>query len=258
MRKKMDEIFDFDKELNYEPIKTFSSSVTEIMPVELPVSVNSTDKELTISKKELDIMPSYELEGFAKKKAKYILEKIQNASEKVEAAKKSAESAKNTSGLFITKKKTDINTETTIILADALKELNEIVQESIAFTCLSIEFAKCMVGQISTLMVSGFQDSSGHIVKLNSTSKEQAQIILTQAQHFSNQQIEIKQRQNLADEKLFALSNEIENSSQRLNSYDSQFADYSSQINELKRILDQQDFRISQLENEIRILKQNV
>lgn len=200
-------------------------------------------KELQISSSKLEKMSSSQLEAFAEEKSKFILEKIELSTQKITAAKEAAEDAANMkSGWFgRTKKKADATADAVIATNEAIGEMNELLQESIRFTCLSLSFAQAMSKHMSALIVKGFENRDGEFIKLSSDSEEQAMYIVQQADAFAKNQLEVEMKQASQDSKIENLADKVSENENRLNEKDIIDAEQSKRLEELGAILNNKD-----------------
>ena len=182
----------------------------------------NTNKELQISTSKLEKMSPSQLESFAEEKSKFILEKIELSTQKITDAKEAAEDAANMkSGWFgKTKKKADATADAVIATNEAIGEMNELLQESIRFTCLSLSFAQAMSKHMSALIVKGFENRDGEFIKLSSDSEEQAMYIVQQAEAFAKNQLEVEMKQASQDSKIENLADKVSENENRLNEKD--------------------------------------
>ena len=127
-----------------------------------------------------DIGPG-ELQAIAEKSAASILLKIKEREKSIRTAEDAAKNAaKIETGFFRigkTDEKVDATANALIMTNAALAEMNDLIQESIKFTCTSIQFAQVMHKTMAHLMVSGFKDANGNIQQLAGESKEFVQLI---------------------------------------------------------------------------------
>ena len=196
-------------------------------------------KELQISSSKLEKMSSSQLEAFAEEKSKFILEKIELSTQKITDAKEAAEDAANMkSGWFgRTKKKADA----VIATNEAIGEMNELLQESIRFTCLSLSFAQAMSKHMSALIVKGFENRDGEFIKLSSDSEEQAMYIVQQAEAFAKNQLEVEMKQASQDSKIENLADKVSENENRLNEKDNLDSEQSADIAANRKRLDEKD-----------------
>lgn len=134
-----------------------------------------------------------EIKTIAQQMAHAIGEKIEAISEKIEEAKELTKKAgkvktdwshRLTFGLFgksATDKRSELNTEVNIQQNEAIMEMNDLIQGSIALTACSITFAENMVQEMSLIMTSGFKDQYGNVAELSENAKENAQMLIAQA-----------------------------------------------------------------------------
>lgn len=200
-------------------------------------------KELQISSSKLEKMSSSQLEAFAEEKSKFILEKIELSTQKITDAKEAAEDAANMkSGLFgRTKKKADATADAVIATNEAIGEMNELLQESIRFTCLSLSFAQAMSKHMSALIVKGFENRDGEFIKLSSDSEEQAMYIVQQAEAFAKNQLEVEMKQASQDSKIENLADKVSENENRLNEKDNLDSEQSADIAANRKRLDEKD-----------------
>lgn len=169
--------------------KRKNDKTTEMTPIEELkniLEINKNDKS--------------KIKDIAEETAARILQNIKNVGEKIEDAKRLTIYAKNsesdwsnilTLGAFgesKTDKQTKLNTRAITQQNEAIVEMNKLIRESIRLTCCSIFFAKSMVETMSAMMVGGFKDSDGEIIKLNENQTRQANLIIEQAKIFIEQQ----------------------------------------------------------------------
>lgn len=144
-----------------------------------------------------DIDPG-ELHAIAEKSAKSILLKIKEREKSIREAEVSAKRAANIkTGVFKfgkTDEKLDATANALVKTNAALTEMNDLIQESIKFTCTSIQFAQVMHKTMAHLMVSGFTDAHGNIQQLAGESKEFVQLILDEAEDFVSKQLAFEER----------------------------------------------------------------
>jgi len=200
-------------------------------------------KELQISSSKLKTMSQSQLEIFAEEKSKFILEKIELSTQKITDAKDAAKNAANMrSGWFgKTRKKADATADAVIATNEAVAEMNELLQESIRFTCLSLDFAQAMSKHISALIVKGFENRDGEFIKLSSDSEEQALYIVEQADAFAKNQLKVEMKQAKQDSKINNLANKVAENENRLNEKDTLDSAQSAAIANNKKRLDEKD-----------------
>jgi hypothetical protein len=163
-----------------------------------------------------DIAPA-ELQKLAEKKSVEIFQKIKASAERIAEAKELAEEAKNAKGskagtiagavffgipglIFARKnsaraKKLDLTTDGLLKTNEAIAEMNNLIQESIGFTCVSIQVAQIMHKTMTNMMVNGFRDTDGQITRLSSECKEAVQSILDEADDFVKKQRAVEEAQ---------------------------------------------------------------
>jgi chromosome segregation ATPase len=172
--------------------------------------------ELQTLKNELtrtDSTPA-ELQKLAEDKSVEILRKINAATERITEAKESADSAKamKSGGFFggKTKAKADATANAVVATNEALAEMNNLIQESIRFTCSSIQFAQVMHKTMAYMMANGFEDTNGQIRQLSNDSKEVVQSILDEADEFVAKQRAVEKKQRAVEEKLAELRRRLD------------------------------------------------
>jgi hypothetical protein len=143
-----------------------------------------------------DIAP-HELQKLAEDKSVEILQKINATTERITEAKQEAEFVKAMkSGWFgKTRKKADATANAVVTTNEALSEMNNLLQESIRFTCSSIQFAQVMHKTMAYMMVNGFKDTNGQITQLSADSREAVQLILDEADDFVTKQLAVEEKQ---------------------------------------------------------------
>lgn len=150
-----------------------------------------TDPVSTQKINRSDIDPS-ELQAIAEKSAISILQKIKEREKSIQRAEVAAKEARDIKTGVLRWGKTDEKVNATaaalVMTNTALVEMNDLIQESIKYTCTSIQFAQVMHKTMAHLMVSGFKDAHGNIQQLAGNSKEFVQLILDEAEDFVSKQ----------------------------------------------------------------------
>lgn len=207
------------------------------------MSDKKISKELKISSSELEKMTPSQLETFAEKKSKFILEKIDQSIKKISDAKCSAEYANNmSSGWFgKTRKKADVTANALIATNEAVAEMNDLLQESIRFTCLSLSFAQVMSKHMSALIVNGFKNRDGEFIKLSSDSEEQALYIVRQAESFANNQLKVETKQAEQNTKIDNLAAKVSKTEIRLNEKDSLDEEQNKKLSNIIDLLSEKE-----------------
>jgi hypothetical protein len=133
----------------------------------------------------------------AEQKSNEIFQKIEAANIKISDAKIFAKAAnKMESGWFgKTEKKADAIAKVTVMNSEALAEINDIVQESIRFTCASIQLAQNMHKNMAYMMVKGFKDANGQITKLSSGSRIFVKRIIDDTKNYIDKQQAVEKKQ---------------------------------------------------------------
>lgn len=208
------------------------------------VSSDAKPKPITVSNlvsvQDLPIkIENISLVEEAKSKAVEIFNKIQSVSERIDDAKKDAEYAKDMKTGFFggTSKKTTATSKALVRTNEAISEMNDLIQEAILFTKSSIEYSTVMIQAMSKMVEHGFKNANGEIVELNESGEEFAQIIISQADEYTNRHLQLAR---LQEEQSLALSN-VQNVS------DENDERLANEIKFLKELSDQSDIEIERL-----------
>jgi hypothetical protein len=212
-------------------------------------------KGLQTFKNELiqeDITPA-ELQKLAENKSIEILQKINATAERIREAKHEADLAKAMkSGWFgKTGKKADATANAVVAANTALSEMNNLLQESIRFTCSSIQFAQVMHKTMAYMMVNGFKDTNGQITRLSSGSQEVVQLILEEADDFVTKQLAVEEKQAEMHRRLDEKDKIDGEQNQRLENLKTTFENERERIN---KTFDEKDKIDEEQENEICLL----
>jgi hypothetical protein len=142
-------------------------------------------------------MTPRKLQALAENKSIEILQKINATTKRIAKAKKVAKNAaKMKTGWFgKTEEKVTATAKSGVATNEAMSEMNNLLQESIRFTCSSIQFAQVMHKTMAHMMVKGFKDTDGQIIKLSGDSKEVVQSILDEADDFVKKQLAVEKKQ---------------------------------------------------------------
>jgi hypothetical protein len=193
--------------------------------------------ELQTLKNELmrtDIKPA-ELQKLAENKSGEILQRINATTKRIMEAKQEADLAKALkSGWFgKTRKKVDATANAVVITNEALSEMNNLLQESIKFTCSSIQFAQVMHKTMAFMMVNGFNDTNGQIIQLSSDSNEAVQLILDEAEDFVTKQLAVEKKQEEMHRRLDEKDKIDEKQNQRLEKLKTIFENEREKVNKI-------------------------
>lgn len=170
-------------------------------------TVLALPQEKTIASISKSVPPSVKRK--AEEKAAAFFTKIKQNQDKIEAAKKQAEAAKKMKTGWFGIGQNKINKfllDDSITNKEIQEEQSKLIQECVAFTCSSIDFACAMSQTISRMMVEGFVDRDGKLMHLTSSEKEMAEIILTQSNDWTQRQLQIEQVQAEQNYKINAIS----------------------------------------------------
>jgi hypothetical protein len=161
----------------------------------------------------LENMTVEQLQRYAEQKSSEILLKIENSSKRIKESEDAAEKAKELkSGWFgKTGKKTDQIAKGLFLTNAAVVEMNNLLQESIRFTCTSVQFAQVMHKTMASMVVSGFKDSNGNIHELDSSTQEFAQHILDEADDFTKKQLAVEKEQAVQNSQLLEIKSKLDN-----------------------------------------------
>ena len=201
-------------------------------------------------------LTSSQLDRLVEEKSKFILEKIELSTKKIAEAKDIATAAKQlkTGAFGKTQKKTDATANAIIATNEAVAEMNEILKESIKFTCSSTELAQAMAKKMNKYMKNGFKNRDGKIVELSSYSKEQAIFIINKAEEYAKNQLEIDNKQASQDSKINNLYEIVDCNTKLLNEKEKIDAEQSQRLEELGALLSNKDLVDQKQEEAIRIL----
>ncbi|MDR1970850.1 MAG: hypothetical protein LBQ46_02910 [Treponema sp.] len=150
-----------------------------------------------------DLSPN-KLKEIAEIKSAEILLKIDESTRKIAEAKENAVSVNEMkAGPFgKTKRKLNAISNAVVMTNEALSQMNNLIQESIHFTCSSVKFAQVMHKTMAHMMVNGFKDANGNIQRLSDDSKEAVNEIIEEAEDFVRKQLEVERKQASLENKL--------------------------------------------------------
>ena len=175
----------------------------------------------------------------AKQKAVEIYTRINSVSERIKEAKEDAEDASNMDvGMFgKTSKKATATSKALVRTNEAIAEMNDLIQEAIVFTKSSIEYSTIMMQAMSRMVEHGFKNTNGEIVELNESGTEFAEIIMSQADEYTNRHLQLVELQEKQKQGLDIAKLQSDENDERL----------ENQIKKLKKLSDQSDQEIEQL-----------
>lgn len=178
-----------------------------------PQQEEPKESEVEVLQKQVATLKPEDLKVLAEEKAVEIFSNIQRVSSKIDKAKDLTRRADNVKGGWFgvgkTKEKTELNTKAIGMQNEAMAEMNTLIQESIKLTTISYGFAQAMTQTIAAMLENGFKDKDGDIQQLHGVAKEQALVMLDEAQRFVKHQQEYETRQEKQEEQISALQSGI-------------------------------------------------
>ena len=168
-----------------------------------------------VLQKQLANKSESDIAKYAKDMANKIFVRINELTKSIDEAKALSKQAENVKsdwrpkffgGESATDKRSKLNARVNNQQNKAMSEMNDLIQGCIALTQCSIFFAECMVEEMSIIMVKGFKDKDGDITRISDSTKEQAQILLTQAQSGLERQRKIESNANEISQNKSAIS----------------------------------------------------
>jgi chromosome segregation ATPase len=146
---------------------------------------------MVISKSEYTRLPVQ-----VRNQAKSIYKKLQSIQTNIDNALAKAEEAKNAGVWFGAGRKRDILlAEASGMQSEAMRELADIQQATIAFTCKTVDHASQMVRALSYLAVHGIDGVVQRIELVGGEAADAINTIISQAENFVEQQKKIQQEQ---------------------------------------------------------------
>lgn len=155
-----------------------------------------------------------EMEEFAIQRSITILSKIDEVSKKIEDADRLVEESKNantdwkyilTRGYFgkdKVEKRSELNTQALKLHNEAMRQINNLIQESIRFTTCSASFAQQMIQTMAAMMAGGFKNLDGKDIQLSQEGQKHANVIINQAEKFLEHQEEMRRQDEEQDEQI--------------------------------------------------------
>jgi predicted RNase H-like nuclease (RuvC/YqgF family) len=130
----------------------------------------------------------------------------------------------------------------------ALVEMNNVVQESIKFTCVSYAFAEIMRDTLQIMIAKGFKNTDGRLVKLNDNGREAAELVLQETESFAR-------RQREQEAQLTNLKSDITQNAENISKNAEKIGKNVSKINKNKNNIGINATNIEQLQN---LLQENI
>lgn len=188
-----------------------------------------------------------ELAELAERKSAEILQKIKETTERIAAAQQEAKKAKEMTAGGLgnifggkTRKKLTATANGLVATNAALATMNDLLQESIRFTCVSLQFAQVVNKTMSHMMASGFKDASGLVTRLSDDSKEFAQMILDETEDFVRKQMAVEAQQAELKARIDDTARVNEEQTERLN-------ELAAQLEKKRQVDNAQEVAIQQL-----------
>lgn len=227
-----------------------------------PPREETKENEVEVLQKQITTLKPENLKVLAKEKAVEIFSNIQRVSSKIDEAKyltRQADNVKrswNPFGESKAEKRSKLNTQANAMQNEAMAEMNTLIQESIKLTTISYGFAQAMTQTIAAMLENGFKNKDGDIQQLHGVAKEQALVMLDEAQKFVKHQQEYETRQEKQEEQISALQSGIaEHKEEYEKRQEKQEQDISTQgqkLQELQGQLESKRIKIEELESTLK------
>lgn len=216
----------------------FSNMLKQKKEINVKTTVVSIDDLILSSDLPVEINDQNIIDN-AKNKAVEIFTRIESVSVRIAEAKKGAEVARDMKTGFFggTGKKATATSNALVRTNEAIAEMNDLIQEAILFTKSSIEYSTIMMQAMSKMVEHGFKNANGEILELNESGTEFAEIIMSQADEYTNRHLQLIKLQK--DQKLA-----LDNAQLINNENDERLAD---EIKRLKDLSEQSDQEIERL-----------
>ena len=123
-----------------------------------------------------------------------------------------------------------------------------LIQESVKFTCTSVDLAQCMQSAMAVMMAKGFKDRDGNFHELDHNTQEFALYIMSQAESFVENQAEYESRVgkiegDISDLKIIEDDQDIKIENNSIN-----LEKQANILTETSRKSDEHDIRIAKVE----------
>lgn len=227
-----------------------------------PQQEEPKESEVEVLQKQIATLKPENLKFLAEEKAVEIFSNIQRVSSKIDEAKYLTEQAGNVKrswnpfGESKAEKRSKLNTQANAMQNEAMAEMNTLIQESIKLTTISYGFAQAMTQTIAAMLENGFKNKDGDIQQLHGVAKEQALVMLDEAQKFVKHQQEYETRQEKQEEQISALQSGIaEHKEEYEKRQEKQEQDISTQgqkLQELQGQLESKRIKIEELESTLK------
>lgn len=227
-----------------------------------PQQEEPKESEVEVLQKQIATLKPENLKFLAEEKAVEIFSNIQRVSSKINEAKyltRQADNVKrswNPFGESKAEKRSKLNTQANAMQNEAMAEMNTLIQESIKLTTISYGFAQAMTQTIAAMLENGFKNKDGDIQQLHGVAKEQALVMLDEAQKFVKHQQEYETRQEKQEEQISALQSGIaEHKEEYEKRQEKQEQDISTQgqkLQELQGQLESKRTKIQELESTLK------
>lgn len=227
-----------------------------------PPREETKENEVEVLQKQIATLKPENLKVLAEEKAVEIFSNIQRVSSKIDEAKyltRQADNVKrswNPFGESKAEKRSKLNTQANAMQNEAMAEMNTLIQESIKLTTISYGFAQAMTQTIAAMLENGFKNKDGDIQQLHGVAKEQALVMLDEAQKFVKHQQEYETRQEKQEEQISALQSGIaEHKEEYEKRQEKQEQDISTQgqkLQELQGQLESKRIKIEELESTLK------
>lgn len=220
------------------------------------------ESEVEVLQKQIATLKPEDLKVLAEEKAVEIFSNIQRVSSKIDRAKYLTRQADNVKGSWNpfgeskAEKRSKLNTQANAMQNEAMAEMNTLIQESIKLTTISYGFAQAMTQTIAAMLENGFKDKDGDIQQLHGVAKEQALVMLDEAQRFVRHQQEYEERQGQQEEQISALQSGIVKHKQeyekRQEKQEQDITTQGQKIQELQEQLESKRTKIKELESTLK------
>lgn len=232
-----------------------------------PQQEEPKESEVEVLQKQVATLKPEDLKVLAEEKAVEIFSNIQRVSSKIDKAKDLTGRANNVKGDAINhlfrfigeskaEKRSKLNTQANIMQNEAMAEMNTLIQESIKLTTISYGFAQTMTQTIAAMLENGFKDKDGDIQQLHGVAKEQALVMLDEAQRFVKHQQEYEKRQEKQEQDISTQGEKIQELQEQLESKRTKIKELESTLKSKDSLDDKQSQSIQTLQNELQAQSQ--
>ena len=225
-----------------------------------------------LSAQEINCMKEGDLNKYAKKIAKKIVEKIHSISQDIQEAQDLNDQASKmeTKGDFFSfigigksqvdklDEKQNLSNKAQTKQSKAILHMNDLIQESVKFTCCSMALSNRMVEYLGHFLLEGLKDKDGHLINLGSKATKMVEHMMTSIRQGIDRDIKVDSKMASISERLDEKDELDEQQSRDIKDLQEKVENKKQKIDQIEKELDEKDILDDRQDRDINDLKERI